>query len=76
MKEFKWKVWKNSKTGKYVRGLYTYHWASDRFSVHIHDRCGLRNHDFITCDDNVSWGNYKLVHDQDEIDKALASFKK
>lgn len=69
-------VWRNEKTGKYVRGYWSYNWSGDSFSISVIDRCGLRNHDFITCNDHPEWGNYKLVRDGEEIEKALASFKK
>jgi hypothetical protein len=66
-------VWKNKKTGKYVRGYWTYNWSSDRFHLSIIDNCGLRNHDFVTCCDHPEWGNFILIRDDQERAEILAS---
>lgn len=69
-------VWKHQKTGKYVRGYWSYYWPGDRFNISIIDKCGLRNHDFTTTLDEPEFGKYKLVKDAIEKEIALKVFKK
>lgn len=61
-------TWRNTKTGKRVKGRWRFNWASDSFTIVLsRDKTTGSPRVIVSTDDEPIWGDWKLVKPRKKV---------